>query len=104
VYTRCTGGDCEVECHNRLYTPFYSTEAQADYTLAHELGHIMLNTHNAAKAESKGLEIMTAANNTDDGYCSSIRRGSSILLRSSGISMRAMASVVMGETWIAWMS
>jgi len=55
VYTQCTGGDCEVECHNRLY-PFYDTEAQADYTLAHELGHIMLNTHNAAKAESKGLE------------------------------------------------
>jgi hypothetical protein len=24
----------------------------------------MLNTHNAAKAESKGLEIMKAANNT----------------------------------------
>ena len=64
MYTQCTGGDCEVECHKRLYTPFYSTEAQADYTLAHELGHIMLNTHNAAKAESKGLEIMKAANNT----------------------------------------
>jgi hypothetical protein len=44
--------------------PFYSTEAQADYTLAHELEHIMLNTHNAAKAESKGPEIMKAANNT----------------------------------------
>jgi hypothetical protein len=53
---QCTGGDCEVECHNRLY-PFYSTEAQADYTLAHELEHIMLNTHNAAKSERKGPEI-----------------------------------------------
>jgi hypothetical protein len=42
--------------------PFYSTEAQADYTLAQELGHISI--HNAAKAESKGLEIMKAANNT----------------------------------------
>ena len=70
MYTQCIGGDCE-ECHNRLYTPFYSTEAQADYT-AHELGHIMLNIHNAAKAESKGLEIMKAANNTilKDGLAS----------------------------------
>jgi hypothetical protein len=64
VYTQCTGGDCEVECHNRSIYPFYSTEAQADYTLAHEVGQIMLNTHNAVKAESKGPEIMKAANNT----------------------------------------
>ena len=49
---------------SRVPYPFYSTEAQADYTLAHKLGHIMLNTYIAAMAESKGLETMKAANNT----------------------------------------
>jgi hypothetical protein len=46
----------------------------------------MLNTHNAAKAESKGLEIMKAANNTMTATAVQIRRGTSILLRNSGIS------------------
>jgi hypothetical protein len=46
----------------------------------------MLNTHNAAKAESKGLEIMKAANNTMTATAVQPDVALSSLLRSSGIS------------------
>jgi hypothetical protein len=46
----------------------------------------MLNTYNAAKAESKGLEIMKAANNTMTATAVQSDVALSILLRSSGIS------------------
>jgi hypothetical protein len=37
--------------------PFsYQLEAQPQHTIAHELGHITLNTHDEAKAENRALE------------------------------------------------
>jgi Zn-dependent peptidase ImmA (M78 family) len=39
--------------------PFSSDPlAQPDHTIAHELGHITLNTHNEAKAERKAQELL----------------------------------------------
>jgi hypothetical protein len=37
-------------CHNALAPP--------DHTIAHELGHVLANTHNEAKAEEKGLSLL----------------------------------------------
>jgi hypothetical protein len=40
--------------------PFsYDDMAQADHTIAHELGHITLNTHNEATAERKAQELLS---------------------------------------------
>jgi hypothetical protein len=40
--------------------PFNDTgEAQANHTIAHELGHITLNTHDEVKAERKAKEILS---------------------------------------------
>jgi hypothetical protein len=33
-------------------------EFQSRHTIAHELGYIMLNTHNEAKAEKRGMELL----------------------------------------------
>lgn len=40
--------------------PFLDTaEAQPDHTVAHELGHIFMNTHNEDKAEKKARELLS---------------------------------------------
>jgi Zn-dependent peptidase ImmA (M78 family) len=40
--------------------PFNSDAlAQPEHTIAHELGHITLNTHNEAKAERKSQELLS---------------------------------------------
>jgi hypothetical protein len=40
--------------------PFNSDAlAQPQHTIAHELGHITLNSHNEAKAEKRGMELLS---------------------------------------------